>query len=59
MIPFSGTIENAHQKFHEPFMSYKDETSLTLDLKPKNKLGIQFKNIVKIIKYKIHLKSLS
>lgn len=47
MIPFSGAIGNAYHKFYEPFMSYKDEISLTLDLKPKNKLGIQFKNILK------------
>jgi deoxycytidylate deaminase len=47
MVPFSGAIGNAYQKFYEPFMSYKDEISLTLDLKPKNKLGIQFKNILK------------
>lgn len=49
MIPFSGAIGNAYHKFYEPFMSYKDEISLTLDLKPKNKLGIQFKNILKKI----------
>jgi hypothetical protein len=50
MIAFSGAIGNAYQKFYEPFMSYKDEISLTLDLKPKNALGIQFNNILKKLK---------
>lgn len=50
MIAFSGAIGNAYQKFYEPFMSYKDEISLTLDLKPKNAIGIQFSNVLKKLK---------
>ena len=47
MIPFSGAIGVVYHKLYEPFLSYKDEISMSLELKPKNKLGIQFKNILK------------
>jgi deoxycytidylate deaminase len=50
MVPFSGAIGNAYHKLFDSFMSYKDEISMTLELKPKNKLSIQFKSILKSLK---------
>ena len=52
MIPFSGAIGNAYHKLYETFMSYKDEVSMTLEIKSKNKFGIQFKGILKKLKNK-------
>lgn len=49
MIPFSGAIGLVYHKLYEPFMSYKDEISMTLVIKPKNKLGIQFKTVLEKI----------
>lgn len=50
MIPFSGAIGIAYHKLYDSFMSYKDEISMTLELKSKNKLGIQFKEMLKSLK---------
>lgn len=50
MIPFSGAIGIAYQKLYDSFMSYKDEVAMTLELKPKDKVGIQFKGILKSLK---------
>lgn len=50
MIPFSGAIGIAYHKLYDSFMSYKDEISMTLELKSKNKVGIQFKEILKSLK---------
>ncbi|PHR10647.1 MAG: hypothetical protein COA40_13515 [Aequorivita sp.] len=50
MIPFSGAIGIAYQKLYDSFMSYKDEISMTLELKSKNKVGIQFKEMIKSLK---------
>ena len=52
MIPFSGAIGNAYHKLYDSFMAYKDEISMTLELKSNNKLGIQFKNILQSLKNK-------
>ncbi len=49
MIPFSGAIGGVYHKLYEPFLSYKDEISMSLDIKPKNKLSIQFKSFLKKI----------
>ena len=46
LIPFSGAIGNAYHKLYESFMAYKDEISMTLEIKPKNKLTKEFKNIL-------------
>ncbi|MDQ7961967.1 hypothetical protein [Flavobacterium lindanitolerans] len=49
MMAFSGAMGTTYHKLYESFLSYKDELSLVLDIKPKNKLGIQFKNILESI----------
>ncbi|QTY28327.1 dCMP deaminase [Flavobacterium sp. CS20] len=50
MIPFAGAIGNAYHKLYDSFMSYKDEISMTLELKQKDKVGIQFKSLLKSLK---------
>jgi deoxycytidylate deaminase len=50
MIPFSGAIGNVYHKLYDSFMAYKDEVSMTLDIKQKNKFGIQFKSLLKSLK---------
>ncbi|UTD14911.1 hypothetical protein HER15_05205 [Tenacibaculum mesophilum] len=50
MIPFAGAIGNAYHKLYDSFMSYKDEISMTLELQQKNKVGIQFKTLLKSLK---------
>ncbi len=52
MIPFSGAIGIAYHKLYDSFMSYKDEVSMTLELNQQNKVGIQFKSILKSLKNK-------
>src|SRR5690606_20510939 len=47
MIPFSGAIGIAYHKLYDSFMSYKDEVSMTLEIKSNNKIGIQFKQLLK------------
>ncbi|RKS25199.1 cytidine/deoxycytidylate deaminase-like protein [Flavobacterium endophyticum] len=49
MIPFSGAIGTVYHKLYEPFLAYKDEISMTLNINPKNGIGIQFKNVLKKI----------
>ncbi|HMK16845.1 MAG TPA: hypothetical protein VK492_01490 [Chitinophagaceae bacterium] len=46
LIPFSGAIGNAYHELYECFMSYKDEVSMTLELKPKQKLAKEITNIL-------------
>ncbi|MBL7558927.1 dCMP deaminase [Olleya sp. YSTF-M6] len=50
MIPFSGAIGSVYQKLYDNFLSYKDEVSMTLELKSKNKIGIQFIGILESLK---------
>ena len=50
MIPFSGAIGNTYHKLYDSFMSYKDEITMTLELEQKNKVGIQFKSLLKKLK---------
>lgn len=50
MMPFSGGIGNAYHKLYDSFMSYKDEVSMTLENKSKNKVGIQFKYLLNSLK---------
>jgi len=50
MIPFSGAIGSVYQKLYDNFLSYKDEVSMTLELKSKNKIGIQFVGILESLK---------
>jgi deoxycytidylate deaminase len=50
MIPFSGAIGSVYQKLYDSFLSYKDEISMTLELKSKNKVGIQFLGILESLK---------
>ena len=52
MIPFSGAIGNVYQKLYDNFLSYKDEISMTLELKSKNKIGIQFMGLLESLKDK-------
>ncbi len=52
MIPFSGAIGIAYHKCYDSFMSYKDEISMTLEIKTDNKVGIQFKELLKTLKGK-------
>lgn len=52
MIPFSGAIGIAYHKCYDSFMSYKDEVSMTLETKTNNKVGIQFKELLKSLKNK-------
>ena len=50
MIPFSGAIGIAYHKCYDSFMSYKDEVTMTLETKTDNKVGIQFKELLKNLK---------
>ncbi|MFC4635133.1 hypothetical protein ACFO3O_14565 [Dokdonia ponticola] len=52
MIPFSGAIGLAYHKCYDAFMSYKDEVTMTLEMEVDNKIGIQFKELLKSIKKK-------
>ena len=52
MIPFSGAIGLAYHKCYDSFMSYKDEVTMTLEMEVENKIGIQFKELLKSIKKK-------
>ncbi len=52
MIPFSGAIGLAYHMCYDSFMSYKDEVTMTLEMEVDNKIGIQFKELLKSIKKK-------
>lgn len=49
MVAFTGAFGTAYSRLYEPYMAAKDEISLLLGLKPKNKLSIQLNNILKDI----------
>ena len=49
LIPFSGAIGNSYHKLYEPYLSQKDEITMTLEVKDKNINVNQFKNILKKI----------
>lgn len=49
LIAFTGAFGTAYSRLYEPYMATKDEISLLLDLKPKNKLSFQLNNILKDI----------
>lgn len=46
LIPFYGAIGNAYHQLYETFMPYKDEISMTLEVKPKQKLTKELNNIL-------------
>lgn len=46
LIPFSGAIGNAYHKLYESFMAYKDEVTMILEVKPKQKLAKELNNIL-------------
>lgn len=54
LFPFSGAIGNSYHKLYEPYLSPKDEITMTLEMDNKNININQFKNILKKIypKYK-------
>jgi deoxycytidylate deaminase len=46
MMPFSGAIGNAYDWLYESLLSYKDEMTMVLELKPKSNLSKEFKNLL-------------
>lgn len=50
LVPFTGAIGTTYTKLYESIMSIKDENTLALDLKPKNKNAIQFEFILEKFK---------
>ena len=46
LIPFSGAIGNAYDWLYDSFMSYKDELTMTLDLKPKPNISKGIKHLL-------------
>lgn len=49
LFPFSGAIGNSYHKLYEPYLSPKDEITMTLEMDNKNININQFKNILKKI----------
>lgn len=49
LVPFSGALGNAYHKLYEPFLAYKDEITMTLEIKPKKKKNNEIATILKII----------
>ena len=49
LVPFSGAIGNSYHRLYEPYLSAKDEISMTLGMNEKNININQFKNILKSI----------
>lgn len=49
LFPFSGAIGNAYHKLYEPYISPKDEITMSLEMNNKNININQFKNILKKI----------
>lgn len=46
LVPFYGAIGNAYHELYDGFMSYKDEITMTLEVKPKQKLAKEIDNIL-------------
>ncbi|MBL0146080.1 MAG: dCMP deaminase [Chitinophagaceae bacterium] len=44
LIPFYGAIGNTYHELYDNFMSYKDEITMTLELKPKQKIAKELNN---------------
>lgn len=55
LFPFSGAIGNSYHKLYEPYLSPKDEITMTLEMDNKNININQFKNILKKIYPKYEL----
>lgn len=49
LFPFSGAIGNSYHRLYEPYLSPKDEITMTLEMNNKNININQFKNILKKI----------
>ncbi|SEF82642.1 hypothetical protein [Flavobacterium urumqiense] len=49
LFPFSGAIGNSYHKLYEPYLSPKDEITMSLEMDNKNININQFKNILKKI----------
>lgn len=49
LFPFSGAIGNSYHKLYEPYLSPKDEITMSLEMNNKNININQFKNILKKI----------
>jgi deoxycytidylate deaminase len=49
LFPFSGAIGNSYHKLYEPYLSQKDEITMSLEMNDKNININQFKNILKKI----------
>lgn len=49
LVPFSGAIGNCYHKLYEPYLSQKDEVTMSLEMSSKNINVNQFKNILKKI----------
>lgn len=49
LFPFSGAIGNSYHKLYEPYLSQKDEITMSLEINNKNINVNQFKNILKKI----------
>lgn len=49
LIPFSGAIGSSYHRLYEPYLSAKDEISMSLELKDKNININQFKNVLKSV----------
>lgn len=59
LFPFSGAIGNSYHRLYEPYLSQKDEITMSLEMNDKNININQFKNILKKIypKYE-HIKDI-
>lgn len=55
LFPFSGAIGNSYHRLYEPYLSPKDEITMTLEMNNKNININQFKNILKKIYPKYEL----
>ncbi|MFV8323916.1 hypothetical protein [Flavobacterium sp. LS2R12] len=49
LIPFYGAIGSSYHRLYEPYLSAKDEISMSLELKDKNININQFKNVLKSV----------
>lgn len=49
LFPFSGSIGNSYHRLYEPYLSQKDEITMSLEMNDKNININQFKNILKKI----------
>lgn len=46
LIPFYGAIGNAYHELYDGFMSYKDEISMTLEIKQEQKISKELGNVL-------------